>query len=202
MVTRRAFISTVTLGLLAAPLAAAAQPGAQAYRIGILNPTTAPSATTLDAFRKRLADLGYVDGQTLHFESRNADGHSERLLALAADLVRLRVDVLVTFGSQATKAAKDATTTVPIMFLGVASPVEAGIVASLAQPGGNVTGATDQGHDLSGKMLQLITDIAPKGSRIGVIGDFRSPGSMRTSQLIRRPLSASRCRRRPRCPSI
>jgi putative ABC transport system substrate-binding protein len=163
--------------LFAAPLTLEAQHAAPRYRIGVLSPTALPPA--FNVFRNRLTDLGYVEGRTIQFESRNAEGHPERLPALAADLVRLKVDVLVTLGTQATNAAKQATSTIPIMFLGVASPVEAGIVMSLAQPGGNVTGATDQIVDLGGKVLQLVTEIAPKRSRIGFLGDFTSPGSIR-----------------------
>jgi putative ABC transport system substrate-binding protein len=144
--------------------AAEAQQAAKPYRIGILHPATPTTGAIPSAFRDRLADLGYVEGRTVQFESRSAEGRPERVPALAAELVRLNVDVLLTIGSQATKAAKEATATIPIVFAGVYSPVEAGVVASLARPGGNVTGATDQLGDLGGKLLQLVTEAVPKQS--------------------------------------
>jgi putative ABC transport system substrate-binding protein len=151
-----------------------AQQAPKSYRVGILEPDKPPGSVS--AFRSRLADLG----RTIQYESRYAEGRVERLPALAADLVRLDVNVLLTVGSHATKAAKDATATIPIVFVGVASPVTAGVVASLARPGGNVTGATDQLNDLAGKALQLITEAVPKSSRIGVLWDPTNPsGSAR-----------------------
>ena len=114
-------------------------------------------------------------GWTIQYQSRYAEGRPDRFPALAADLVRLSVDALLTFGSHATKAAKDATATIPIVFVGVASPIEAGLVASLAKPGGNVTGATDQLVDLTGKTLQLITETVPKSTRVGVLRDPTNP---------------------------
>jgi len=111
----------------------------------------------------------------MRYEERYAEGHPERLPALAADLVRLNVDLLLTVGSHATKAAKDTTTTIPIVFIGVAAPLRARVVMSLARPGGNVTGTTDQIGDLSTKILQLITDVSPRSSRIGILEDFTNP---------------------------
>jgi putative ABC transport system substrate-binding protein len=170
-VTSRAVgpIAVLVLGCLVAPLAAEAQQAPKSYRVGILEPDKPPGSVS--AFRTRLADLGW----TIQYESRYAEGRPERLPALAADLVRLDVNVLLTVGSHATKAAKDATATIPIVFVGVASPVEAGVVASLARPGGNVTGATDQLADLASKALQLITETVPKSSRIGVLQDSTNP---------------------------
>jgi len=165
---RRAFVTGLA-ALLARPLAGEAQQAAKLYRIGILDPGEERRAFM--PFRTRLADLGW----TIQFESRFADGQPERLPALAAQLVRLNVDVLFTVGSSATRAAKDATATIPIVFVGVSSPIEAGVVASLARPGGNVTGATDQLGDLGGKRLQIITEIAPKASRIGSLTDLSNP---------------------------
>lgn len=162
------------LGCLMVPLAAEAQQAPKSVRVGILEPDKAPGSVS--AFRTRLADLGW----TIQYESRYAEGRPERFPTLAADLVRLDVNVLLTVGSHAAKAAKDATVTIPIVFVGVASPIEAGVVASLARPGGNVTGATDQLADLAGKALQLISETVPKSSRIGVLQDSTNPsGSAR-----------------------
>ena len=173
--SRRRFTAALAGGILAKPLAAEAQRAARSYVIGILdpgNPPTGPGPTYI-AFRNRLAELG----RAIQIEARYADGQPERLPALAADLVRLNVDLLVPIGSHATKAAKDATTTVPIVFFGVSSPVAAGVVASLARPGANVTGATDQLGDLQGKLLQLLSETVPHGSRIGMLTDFSNPGN-------------------------
>ena len=163
---RRAFISVVGGIIAAAPLAAEAQKAPKVYRVGILEPAGAPGLTS--EFGARLAELGW----RIQYESRYADGRPERLAALAADLVRLDVDLILTIGTHATRAAKDATSTIPVVFVGVASPITARLVTSLARPGGNVTGATDQLADLATKVLQLISEIAPKRTRIGVLEDF------------------------------
>ena len=165
----RIAVFVLVLGCLAVPLTPGAQEASKSYRVGILEPGKPPGSVS--AFRTRLAELGW----TIQYDSRYAEGRPERLAALAADLVRLEVNVLLTVGSHATRAAKDATATIPIVFVGVASPVAAGVVASLARPGGNVTGATDQLADLAGKMLQLITEAVPKRSRIGVLWDSTNP---------------------------
>src|SRR5262249_24765678 len=149
--------AVLVLGCLALSPIAEAQQASKTYRVGVLEPGKAPGLVS-SAFRTRLADLGWP----IQYESRYAEDRPERLPALAAELIRLDVNVLVTVGSHATKAAKDATATIPIVFVGVMSPVGAGIVASLARPGGNVTGATDQLADLAGKTLQFITEVAPK----------------------------------------
>ena len=155
--------------VVAIPPAAAAQQARKSRLVGILEPGRPPGLVS--AVRTRLADLGW----TMRYEARYAEGHPERFPALAADLVRLNVDLLLTVGSHATKAAKDRTSTIPIVFIGVASPLGAGVVTSLARPGGNVTGATDQIGDLATKILQLITDVAPQSSRIGILEDFTNP---------------------------
>jgi len=142
---------------------------AETPRVGILEPAGPPGSTA--EFRARLADLGW----TIQYESRYAEGRPERLGDLAADLARLNVDLILTLGTHATKAAKGATGAIPIVFVGVASPINARVVTSLARPGGNVTGATDQLADLATKVLQLIAEIAPKRTRIGVLEDFTNP---------------------------
>jgi putative ABC transport system substrate-binding protein len=128
------------LSLFLAPLAATAQPQGRVPRIGILTPASEASTALWEAFRQGLRDLGYVEGQNIILEYRFAAGQNERLPALAAELVRLKVDLLVTDGTLAARVAKDATGTMPIVMASSAAPIEAGVVASLAQPGGNVTG--------------------------------------------------------------
>jgi putative ABC transport system substrate-binding protein len=165
----------LALSLVLAPLASKAQQAGKVYRIGVLgNSSPAPGAPR--PFRARLAELGYTEG-TIQYESRYADGQPDRFPALAADLVRLKVDVIVTGGSWATKAAMEATSTIPIVFQGITSPVGGGFVASLARPGGNVTGVTDQGIDIVFKQLQLISETVPKHSRVALLGDSSSPAA-------------------------
>src|SRR5215813_14938450 len=157
---RRTFLGAVTGGLLAAPLAAEAQQTRKLWRIGVLAAGySTPTNHFKGAFRQGLGDLGYVEGQDFIMEYRFAEGHSERLPELAADLVRARVDVIVTGRTPATMAAKQATRTIPIVFTVAGLVVEKGMVQSLARPGGNVTGLTFQvGHS---KVLQLLKEAVP-----------------------------------------
>jgi len=168
-------MGVLTGGLLAAPLAAEAQQTRKILRIGWLN-ASSPSANVSESpFRQGLSELGYVEGRDFVMEYRWAEGHEDRLPALAADLVRARVDVIVTGGTPATHAAMQATKTIPIVFLGVGSAVEKGIVASLARPGGNVTGLTFQLGALGVlKLYQLLKEAAPMVGR-GVY--LRDPAS-------------------------
>ena len=179
MIARRAFIGTLAGGLLAAPFAAEAQP-AGTRRIGLLE-TSSPSPARVrlwETLRQRLRELGYLEGQNIAFESRFADGKTDRLPGLAAELVALKVDVIVTSGTPASLAAKQATRTIPIVMAQLADPVGAGLVASLGRPGGNVTGLTTQDADLSGKRLEMLLQVVPKVSRFAVLIDETSPGSM------------------------
>jgi putative ABC transport system substrate-binding protein len=158
---------------------AAGQPVGQVHRIGYLGniaPTTPALMRARDAFVGRLAELGYVEGKNLEIVWRFSDGQPERFPTLAAELVRSNVRVIVAGGSQATKAAKDATTTIPIVLIGVAFPVEAGIVASLRRPGGNITGVTDQAGDVAAKVVELAREAVPGLSRLAVLVDFTNPG--------------------------
>src|SRR5919199_3260068 len=161
----------LTLSLLAAPLLAVAQPAGQMRRIGLL---TSGGALSIDferyfeAFRQGLRDLGWVEGQNLTIEYRTAENHPERLPALAAELVSLPVEVIVTMGL-ATRAAQDATRTIPIVMGGDPNPVQAGFIASLARPGGNITGLTGLQPELSGKRLELLKEAVPQASRIAVL---------------------------------
>jgi len=155
-VDRRTFLSALTGGLLAAPLAAEAQQAAKVPRIGYLalNPTANPHLH--EAFRQGLRDLGYVEGRNVVIEYRDAEGKPERLPALAAELIALKVDVLVAQPTVAALAAKQATRTLPIVFP-VAEPVTSGLVTSLARPGGNITGLSILTPEMGGKGLELLS---------------------------------------------
>jgi putative ABC transport system substrate-binding protein len=154
-----------TLGLLAAPLAAQAQP-AKVYQLGTLSPAPlTPPRNLIES----LGELGYVEGRNLRLERRYADGRVERLPALAAELVQRRVDVIVAFSSVAVQAAQEATKTIPIvMLVAGADPVELGLMASLARPGGNVTGVV-LGTVLAGKRLELLRETVPRATRIAML---------------------------------
>src|SRR5215813_2363539 len=164
--------------LLAAPLAAGAQQPGKVYRVGVLG--NAPS-TLWDVFRQRLRELGYVEGQNIVFEYRWSEGNVERFPGLAAELAGLKVDVIVAVGNAATGALKRATATIPIVMAMSGDPVGAGLVASLAHPGGNVTGLTMMAsRDLGGKELELLRDIVPKATRLAYLFDSTNPGSLLT----------------------
>ena len=166
----------VALTILAGPLAGRAQPRGQQFRIGYLG-SSAPALERhlVEAFRRELRDLGYMEGQNLVIEYRWAEGHDDRLPALAVELVRLNPDVIVTTGTPGTLAAKQATKTVPIVMASSANPVESGLVASLAHPGGNVTGLSILAPELEGKRLQLLTEVIPRLSRLGVLWNPANP---------------------------
>jgi putative ABC transport system substrate-binding protein len=156
------------LGLLAAPLAAPAQKSGAVSRVGYL--AIRPSID--EAFRETLRQLGYVEGHNLMLEGRFAQGQYERLPDLAAELVRLGVDVIVTISTPAALAAKHATTTIPIVMAGVSDPVECGLIARLARPGGNLTGITNNpGPGFTAKQLELLKEAAPTLCRVGVFWD-------------------------------
>jgi len=171
-VTERPIALLVALGLFIAPLAGGAQPARKVYRIGYLS-TQTPSleSARLDAFRQALRDLGYTEGQNVRIESRFAEGKLDRLADFADELVRLPVDVIITGGYPGTRAALRATRTIPLITTVVGDPIEAGLVASLARPGGNVTGLTQMSPQLSGKRLELLKEAFPKISRVAVFVD-------------------------------
>jgi ABC-type uncharacterized transport system substrate-binding protein len=168
-------IVTLTLSLLGMPLAAVAQPPTHVYRIGYLLGGTREQEPYLEAFLEAMGTLGYVEGQNLVMEYRAAEGQYERLPALAAELVRLKVDVLLVVITPAALAAKDATTTIPIVMAGVGDPVESGLVASLARPGGNVTGLASLAPELVGKQLEFLKDLLPTVSRVAVLWNPTNP---------------------------
>jgi putative tryptophan/tyrosine transport system substrate-binding protein len=183
---RRAFIAA-TIGLLAAPLAAEAQQAGKVPRIGVLSPRS-PSgigrnpgdlAVLFAAFRESLRELGYVEGQSIKIESRWAEGNYDRLPGLAADLIRLKVDVIVTYGTPASQAAKRATSTIPIVMAAIIDPVASGLVRSLARPGGNLTGQSMMAPDLVAKQLEILKEVVPKVSRVALL---HNPGNQATRQ--------------------
>ena len=147
-------------------------------RIGFIS-TASPStlASRLDAFRQGLRELGYVEGRNLAIEYRSAEGSIDRLPELAAELVRLKVDCIVTAGAAPTLAAKQATGAIPIIMTNNADPVNDGLIASLARPGGNITGLTNTASDLAGKRLELLKEAIPKLSRVVFFLDVRRPSS-------------------------
>src|SRR5215510_7951902 len=148
------------------------------YRIGWLSPASAANGLpNLDALRAGLRDLGYAEGRNIAIEARWADGEIPRLPKLAAELVALRVDVICTAGSQATGAAKQATTSVPVVFANVAFPDQSGLVASYARPGGNVTGVAFIGPEY-GKRLELLKELRPNLSRVALIYNPENKGSV------------------------
>src|SRR5215470_7386394 len=162
--------------LLAAPLAGEAQQAGKMYRVGLLEVVPAASnATNLAAFRQGLKELGYSIGQNVVMEYRSADGRPERFPGLAEELVRLKVDVIVTRGTPAAIAAKQATGTIPIVMASSGDPLATGLVASLAHPGGNVTGLSALATDIEGKQLELIREIVPKITRIGFLFNMSNP---------------------------
>ena len=176
MMDRRTFLG-VTFGTLAAPLAAEAQQPGKVYRIGYLALLPGEDVTSpMKAFKERLHELGYIEGKNLIFEYRSAEGRQERLTELGTELARARPDVLVAgSGTLAPLALKGVTTTIPIVFVSVGDPVGAGVVASLARPGGNITGVTGQSADLAAKRLQLLRDLIPGSQLIAVLMNPATP---------------------------
>ena len=173
MLDRRTFLAGTGAGLLAAPLAVEAQ---QVHRIGMLETTpVALNAANLEAFRQGLRALGYVERQNYAIEYRSADGRAERFPGLAAELVRLKVDLLVTRGTPAALAAKKATRTIPIVMATSGDPVGTGVVSSLARPGGNVTGMSTNTAELVGKRLGLLKEAIPGIARIALVQNMSNP---------------------------
>jgi putative ABC transport system substrate-binding protein len=169
---RRAFISLLG-GAAAWPFAARGQVG-KVYRVGVLEPTPAvQNATNLNALREGLRKLGYVEGQNLVIEYRSADGHAERFPDLALELVRLKVDVMVTRGTPAVQAAQNASSTTPIVMAAMGAPFL--VVASLPRPAGNVTGLTTFSQELIGKRIELLKELVPKLSRLALVHNIGNP---------------------------
>jgi len=165
-------MGALTGGLLGAPLAAEAQQAGDVPRIGYLLPNA--SRPTNEEFWAGLRDLGYVEAQNVTIERRYADDNSQRYPTLAAELVRLRVNMIVADGAEATSAARQATATIPIVMI-VADPVELGLMKSLNRPGGNVTGLSTNAPNLMGKRLELLKEALPSVSRVAVLANAENP---------------------------
>jgi len=176
-VDRRALLCGLTMGILATPLAAAAQP-AKTIRIGWLSPgSTVTHGSFLDAFRQRLRELGYMEGRDVTIESRWTDGKFDRLPGLGAELVGLKVDVIVAAGPPAIQAVKQATTTIPIVMAIVVDAVATGLVTNLVRPEGNITGLSIMPRELVGRQLGLLKEVVPAVSRVAFLGNPASPGN-------------------------
>jgi len=172
---RRTLLRTFWLSLLAPPLTAEAQPAAKIPRIGVILTLYSSPMGAPEGFKDGLRALGYIDGQNVLIEWRSAAGKYDQLPALATDLVRLKVDVIVADVTRAVLADKQATTTIPIVFTIAADPVGNGLVSSLARPGGNATGCSILLPDISAKRLQLLAEAVPAVSRVAVLWNPRTP---------------------------
>ena len=167
---RRAFVCGLTLGALAAPFAVEAQQSAKGHRIGLLiGSSESFVAPYIAIFRQALRALGYAEGGNIAIEYRYAEGNYERLPVLAADLVRLKVDIIVTEGTPPSRAAKQVTTTIPIVMTVTGDPVETGLVTNLARPGGNLTGVSFFFPEMAAKRLQLLKEVIPALGRVTVV---------------------------------
>ena len=172
---RRVFLA-VAAGALATPFAGEAQQAMKVARVGLLIPVSSVDArANVDAFRQGLRELGYIESQNVAIEPRYSDGRDERLPDLAADLINLKVAVIVTWGTPAARAARGATKTIPIVTAAVNDPLGTGLIVSLARPGGNLTGVTTGGAALSGKTLELLRELAPGVKRVAVLWNPANP---------------------------
>jgi putative ABC transport system substrate-binding protein len=180
-VDRRELFRAATLSLLAAPLGVVAQPARKVPRIGYLTQRSTPGPRE-EAFRQGLRDLGYVPGKDIVIEERYSARGLEGLNALATELVRLPVEIIVTGGPTATRSAKASTTTIPIVMAQDSDPIGNGFAASLARPGGNITGLSIVSSELNGKRLELLKEVVPGLSRVAVFGTSTDPGHARALQ--------------------
>ena len=182
---RREFITLLGGAGLAWPLAARGQQPAKLPTIGFLGPLTQTAQSKWTAaFVQRMHELGWIEGRTIAIEYRWGDGRSERLAELAAELVRLKVDVIVTGGTAAIIAAKQATSVIPIVFAAAGDPVGTGLVASLSRPDRNVTGLSNQSADLPGKRLEFLREVIPRLDRLAIMANFGTPiGVLETGQV-------------------
>jgi putative ABC transport system substrate-binding protein len=193
-IDRRAFLGGLALSVLVVPLAAVAQAPPKGPKVGYLSIGSASDPRRIalsDAFRQGLHGLGYIENRSISIEARFAEGSYDRLPDLAAELVRLRVDIIVAYSTPATKAARDATRTIPIVMSAVVDPVATGLVASLGRPGGNVTGLSLMAPELIGKQMQLLTELVPKVSRVAVLWNPGNPSNepqLREAEVAARTL--------------
>src|SRR5262245_42884884 len=190
---RRTFVTLVAGGLLATPLAAEAQQVGKVARIGFLATELAAASHLTGSFRQGLRALGYIEGRNVVIEFRDAEGKSQRLPAHAAELVALKLDVVVTAGGTlAALAAKQATKTVPIVFIAVSDPVSSGVVTSLAHPDGNVTGFSNVNAELVGKRLEYIMQAVPGLSRVAVLWQPAGLGERTEREMLKQADDAAR----------
>ena len=176
---RRDFIKVIAGSMAVWSLAARAQQRPKLPTIGFLganNPTFARSS--IDAFVQRLRELGWIENQTVTIEYRWAEGHEERFAEIAAEFIRLKVDVIFTYATPSSIAAKKATAVIPIVFAAAGDPVGTGLVASLARPGGNITGLSIQQTDLASKRLEMLRQVLPAVRTVAILGDIGSPNSV------------------------
>jgi putative ABC transport system substrate-binding protein len=185
--SRRMMVFVLSVVILSSTHLAQAQQSTKIPRIGYLGfGSSSDNPARIEAFRQGLRELGYVEGKSIFIEWRSAEGNTDRLPSLAAELIRLKVDVIITNGPYSTRAAKEATITIPIVMASVGDPVGDGVVASLTRPGGNITGLSTLSPELSGKRLELLKEIVPKLSRVAVFGSSTNPntaGSLREVEL-------------------
>jgi putative ABC transport system substrate-binding protein len=192
MITRRTFVSTLAGGLLAAPLAAEAQQGATVPKIGYLSPNSRVAGVKglpVRAFLDGLRELGWIPEHNVRIEYRWAEGHFDRLESLATELVQVKPDVIMANSGPAAAAAKRVTATIPIVFETLGDPVAAGLVMSLSRPSGNATGVAGISAELSGKRLELLRELVPGLTRIGVLVN---PGNVMSSSIVRETEAAAR----------
>jgi putative tryptophan/tyrosine transport system substrate-binding protein len=169
---RRAFITLLGGAAVGWPLAARAQQGERMRTIGVLASQPLPP---IQRFARKLRDYGYIEGQNLRLVSRFAEGRDDRYPAMAAELAALPVDLIVTMGTPAALAAKQATRTIPVVMGAIGDPVSVGVVSNLARPDGNITGFAAQNVDLEGKRLELLKDVLPHLSRVGMLANAANP---------------------------
>ena len=196
---RRTFLGMIAGGLLAAPLATEAQPAGRVYRIGILtnNASDPAESRQWQAFRLGLQERGWIEGENILIEFRGAAGNSARAPELAADLVRRKVDLIVTRGSLFTGAAKAATSSIPIVFAAHADPVGSGHVASLARPGGNITGLAILQTEVGSKGLELLRSVVPAVTRIAVLWHPGTPSAVPGLKALEEPARMLRLELQP-----
>ena len=198
MTSRRVFICTLAGGLLAAPRGAEAQQAGKVYRIGFLGGASQSGyVAQIEALRLGLQDRGYVEGRNITIEYRWAEGKYDRLPTLAAELVRLNVDIIITQGTPAALAAKRATPTIPIVMAIVGDPVEAGIVKSVSQPGGNVTGSAFFYGELNAKRLEMIKAALPSLTRVAVLMNPDNPAMVSVLRIMEERAQALNVKLRP-----
>jgi putative tryptophan/tyrosine transport system substrate-binding protein len=180
--TGKILLWLLATGLLIPVFLAEAQQPTKIARIGVLRPGALPDAE-FEAFRQGLRELGYIEGKNIIIEPRFAEGKVERLRDLVAELIQIKVDIIVTPGAPQTRAAKEATSTIPIVMVNVGNPVGAGLVTSLAKPGGNVTGLTTITTDLRGKRLELLKEAVPKLLRLAVLWNPDAPAGREETEI-------------------